>query len=129
LDRAGIVPAELEATAAALSGGNQQKLVVARAVGRSDRVAVFVFAQPTRGVDLGAARAIHAEIARAAQAGKAVLLVSADLPELRALSDRLLVLARGRVVAELPPDAPDAQVGEAMLGADAGAAETAGTTP
>jgi simple sugar transport system ATP-binding protein len=129
LDRAGIVPADLEATAAALSGGNQQKLVVARAVGRSDRVAVFVFAQPTRGVDLGAARAIHAEIARAAQAGKAVLLVSADLPELRALSDRLLVLARGRVVAELPPDAPDAQVGQAMLGGGPGADGAAGVTP
>jgi general nucleoside transport system ATP-binding protein len=96
---------------------------MARAVGRSDRVAVFVFAQPTRGVDLGAARAIHAEIAHAAELGKAVLLVSADLSELRLLSDRLLVLARGRVVADLPPDAPDAQVGEAMLGGRAEANE------
>jgi simple sugar transport system ATP-binding protein len=119
LHRGRIVPADLDGTAASLSGGNQQKLVIARAVGRCERVAVFVFAQPTRGVDLGAARAIHAEIARAADAGKAVLLVSADLPELRALSDRLLVLARGRIVAELPPDAPDAQIGEAMLGGDA----------
>jgi ABC-type uncharacterized transport system ATPase subunit len=119
LDRAHIVPADLGATAASLSGGNQQKLVIARAVGRSDRVAVFVFAQPTRGVDLGAARAIHAEIARAAEAGKAVLLVSADLPELRALCDRLLVLGRGRIVTELPPDAPDRQIGEAMLGVQA----------
>jgi len=116
LDRGGVVPPDLDALAAALSGGNQQKVVIARAVGRSDRVSVFVFAQPTRGVDLGAARAIHAEIARAADAGKAVLLVSADLAELRALCDRLLVLARGRVVAELPPDAPEAEVGEAMLG-------------
>jgi simple sugar transport system ATP-binding protein len=121
LDRGGVVPPDLDAIAGTLSGGNQQKIVVARAVGRSDRVAVFVFAQPTRGVDLGAARAIHAEIARAADAGKAVLLVSADLAELRVLSDRLLVLARGRVVADLPPDAPEAEVGEAMLG---GAHET-----
>jgi general nucleoside transport system ATP-binding protein len=129
LDRGHIIPADLDATAASLSGGNQQKLVIARAVGRSDRVSVFVFAQPTRGVDLGAARAIHAEIARAAEAGKAVLLVSADLAELRALSDRLLVLARGRIVAELPPDAPDRQIGEAMLGAIAAANEaTAGAS-
>jgi simple sugar transport system ATP-binding protein len=55
-------------------------------------------------------------MARAAETGKAVLLVSADLAELRALCDRILVLARGRVVAELPPDAPERVVGEAMLG-------------
>jgi len=116
LDRGGVVPPDLDALAVALSGGNQQKIVIARAVGRSDRVSVFVFAQPTRGVDLGAARAIHGEMARAAETGKAVLLVSADLAELRALCDRILVLARGRVVAELPPDAPERVVGEAMLG-------------
>ncbi len=116
LDRGGVVPPVLDALAGTLSGGNQQKIVVARAVGRSDRVSVFVFAQPTRGVDLGAARAIHAEIVAAAAAGKAVLLVSADLAELRVLCDRILVLARGRIVTELPPDAPEAEVGEAMLG-------------
>jgi simple sugar transport system ATP-binding protein len=117
LTRGGVVPADLDALAATLSGGNQQKVVIARAIARSERVSVFVFAQPTRGVDLGAARAIHVEIAGVADAGKAVLLVSADLAELRALCDRVLVLARGRVVAELPPDAPEAEVGEAMLGA------------
>jgi ABC-type uncharacterized transport system ATPase subunit len=116
LDRGHVDPPDLDSVTAVLSGGNQQKVVVARAIGRSARVAAFVFAQPTRGVDLGAARAIHGEILRAAEDGKAVLLVSADLAELRTLSDRLLVLARGRVVADLPPDAPDAQVGEAMLG-------------
>jgi simple sugar transport system ATP-binding protein len=116
LENGGVVPPDLDALAGALSGGNQQKIVIARAVARSARVSVFVFAQPTRGVDLGAARAIHAEIARAADAGKAVLLVSADLAELRSLCDRILVLARGRVVAELPPDASEAEVGEAMLG-------------
>jgi ABC-type uncharacterized transport system ATPase subunit len=93
---------------------------VARAVARAERGAkVLVLAQPTRGVDLGAARAIHAEIAAAADAGKAVLVVSADLGELRTLCDRILVMARGRIVAELPPDAPDARIGEAMLGGDA----------
>jgi simple sugar transport system ATP-binding protein len=117
LERARVVPPDLDAPVAALSGGNQQKVVVGRAVARA--VAVFVFAQPTRGVDLGAARAIHAEILRAAGEGKAVLIVSADLAELRALCDRLLVMARGRIVAELAPDAPDAVVGEAMLGSAA----------
>ncbi len=120
LERGGVVPPELDALAGTLSGGNQQKIVIARAVARSDRVSVFVFAQPTRGVDLVAARAIHGEIAGAAEAGKAVLLVSADLAELRALCDRILVLARGRIVAELPPDAPEAEVGEAMLGGAGG---------
>jgi general nucleoside transport system ATP-binding protein len=115
LDRAAVVPPDLDAPARALSGGNQQKVVVARAVARSDRVTALVFAQPTRGVDLGAARAIHDEILRAADAGKAVLVVSADLGELRALCDRVLVMARGRIVAELPPDASDARFGEAML--------------
>jgi len=113
-----VVPPDLDMAVSALSGGNQQKVVVARAVARSDRVSVFVFAQPTRGVDLGAARAIHAEIARAADAGKAVLVISADLAELRALCDRILVLARGRVVVDLPPDASEASLGEAMLGGD-----------
>jgi simple sugar transport system ATP-binding protein len=126
LDRGGVVPPDLDASAGSLSGGNQQKVVIARAVGRSDRVSVFVFAQPTRGVDLGAARAIHAEIARAADAGKAVLLVSADLAELRVLCDRLLVLLRGRVVAELPPDASETRVGEAMLGGARGTQTEAG---
>jgi simple sugar transport system ATP-binding protein len=124
LERARVVPPDLEAAVAGLSGGNQQKVVVARAVARE--VAVFVFAQPTRGVDLGAARAIHAEIVRAATAGKAVVIVSADLGELRTLCDRLLVIARGRIVAELAPDASDVQLGEAMLGGEGGALSTSG---
>jgi simple sugar transport system ATP-binding protein len=59
-------------------------------------------------------------MARAAAAGKAVLLVSADLAELRVLCDRILVVARGRIVAELPPDASEAEVGDAMLGGASG---------
>jgi simple sugar transport system ATP-binding protein len=83
---------------------------------------VFVFAQPTRGVDLGAARAIHAQIAALADAGKAVVVLSSDLGELRSLADRILVLARGRIAAEFSPDTPEARIGEAMLGAGATAA-------
>jgi simple sugar transport system ATP-binding protein len=119
LERGHVVPPELALPARALSGGNQQKLVVARAVARAASASVFVFAQPTRGVDLGAARAIHTQIAGLADQGKAVVVVSSDLGELRLLADRILVLARGRVVADLPPDAPDARIGDAMLGASA----------
>jgi simple sugar transport system ATP-binding protein len=116
LSRAHLAPESLSLPAAALSGGNQQRVVVARAVSRADRAAVLVLAQPTRGVDLRAARAIHAEIVRVAEEGKGILVVSADLAELRALCDRVLVIARGRIAAELPPDAPDASFGDAMLG-------------
>jgi simple sugar transport system ATP-binding protein len=116
LARAQLGPETLPLPAATLSGGNQQRVVVARAVSRADRASVLVLAQPTRGVDLRAARAIHAEIVRVAAEGKGILLVSADLAELRALCDRVLVIARGRIAAELPPDAPDASFGDAMLG-------------
>jgi simple sugar transport system ATP-binding protein len=119
LDRARVVPPDLGLHARALSGGNQQKVVVGRAVARAERTTVFVFTHPTRGVDLGAARLIHGEIARVAEAGKAVVVISSDLGELRAVADRILVIARGRFVAELPPDATDARIGEAMLGAAA----------
>ena len=101
----GVEPPAIDLPAAALSGGNQQKLVVARALARGDGARVLVFAQPTRGVDLAAARQIHARIARAADAGAAVLVVSADLDELRALCDRIVVMARGRVVFEAQRDA------------------------
>ena len=105
-----------------LSGGNRQKVVVARALGRLPQAPLLVLSQPTRGVDRGSAGAIHAEIAAAADAGHAVLVVSADLAELRAMCDRLLVMAKGRIVAEFAPDASDLVIGEAMLGASGAAA-------
>jgi ABC-type uncharacterized transport system ATPase subunit len=108
-------PRDLDTLARTLSGGNQQKLVVARAIARIGRARGLVAAHPTRGVDLAAARAIHAEIRAVAAAGAAVLVVSADLAELRALSDRLVVIARGRISAELPAGASDAEIGRAML--------------
>jgi general nucleoside transport system ATP-binding protein len=115
-------PPDLDAPARGLSGGNQQKLVVARAIARER--AALVVAHPTRGVDLAASRAIHGEILAAASRGAAVLVVSSDLHELRALCDRLLVLARGRISAELPAGASDAEIGRAMLAA--GGASTTG---
>jgi ABC-type uncharacterized transport system ATPase subunit len=112
-------PAEPTRLASELSGGNQQKLVVARALYRVRHAgdhAALVLAQPTRGVDIGAASAIHAAITEAAREGLAVLVVSADLAELRKLCHRLLVMHRGRVVAELPSDSSDEALGRAMLG-------------
>lgn len=82
-----------------LSGGNQQKVVLARWL-RSDSD-VFIFDEPTRGIDVGAKGEIHAIMRRLADAGKAVLMISSDLPEVLAMSDRVLVMRRGRVVAEL----------------------------
>ena len=76
---------------------------------------LLVLAQPTRGVDVGAARAIRQGIVEAAARGAGVVLVSADTAELRELSDRILVFFRGRAT-ELGPDASDEVLGRAMLG-------------
>jgi ABC-type sugar transport system ATPase subunit len=82
-----------------LSGGNQQKAVLARWLGREPEV--IVLNEPTRGVDVAAKAEIHALLGAAAERGKAMLLISSDLPELVALSDRVLVFHRGRIAAEL----------------------------
>jgi ABC-type uncharacterized transport system ATPase subunit len=122
----GIVPADPARRAAELSGGNQQKIVVARALdgflqgdAQSREGGAVVLAQPTRGVDVGAAAAIHAAIGRAASAGLGVLVVSADLGELRLICHRLLVMHKGRIVAEMDPSAPEETIGRAMLGVEA----------
>jgi simple sugar transport system ATP-binding protein len=111
-------PTDLDRTARTLSGGNQQKIVVARALARlgDKRARALVAAQPTRGVDLGAGGDIHTQLREAAASGVGVLILSADLAELRALCSRILVLARGRVVADLPPSTSDEELGRRMLG-------------
>jgi general nucleoside transport system ATP-binding protein len=96
--------------ARALSGGNQQKVVIAREMGRDFRV--LLAAQPTRGVDVGAIEFIHAQLRGARAAGKAILLVSADLGEILALADRVAVMYRGRFVVVMPR----AQASEEVLG-------------
>ena len=112
-----IRPPARRAPARTLSGGNQQKIVLARALARDP--SVLVIAHPTRGVDLLAARAIHEQILAARSRGMAILVIGADLAELRLLCDRILVMVRGRVVASLPPTADDATLGAAMLGGEA----------
>jgi simple sugar transport system ATP-binding protein len=98
--------------AATLSGGNQQKVVVARELARQPRVVVSE--NPTRGLDLRAAAAIHARLRAAAAAGAAVLVYSSDLDEVLALAGRVLVASRGTLI-EPPPGASRAQIGELMV--------------
>lgn len=124
LARFAVEPNDPGRLASELSGGNQQKVVLARAVdriaGASHGVrpgsAVLVCAQPTRGVDVGAAAAIHAALGQAAERGLGVVVLSADLGELRRIAHRIDVMHRGRVVATLPPTADDDTIGRAMLG-------------
>ncbi len=98
-----------------LSGGNQQKVVIAREVSRDP--SVLIAAQPTRGLDVGAIEFVHRRLVEQRDAGKAVLLVSLELEEILSLSDRILVLYEGKIVAEFPPDVTEEEVGIAMLGA------------
>jgi len=100
--------------AASLSGGNQQKVVVAREVGRNPRV--LVAAQPTRGLDVGAIEFIHRRIVQERDAGRAILLLSLELEEILSLSDRILVIYEGRIVGEYPPDTSEEELGIAMTG-------------
>ena len=87
--------------ASTLSGGNQQKVIVARELSRDIRLAVA--SQPTRGVDVGSIEYVHAKMVEERDAGTGVLLVSTELDEVMALSDRVLVMYRGRIVADLDP--------------------------
>jgi ABC-type uncharacterized transport system ATPase subunit len=104
--------------ARALSGGNQQKIVIAREMGGARDFRVLLAAQPTRGVDVGAIEFIHAQLRAARAAGKAVLLVSADLTEVLALSDRIAVMYGGRIVAVVPGATASAEIlGPHMTGA------------
>ncbi|MGA2763142.1 MAG: ABC transporter ATP-binding protein [Spirochaetia bacterium] len=99
----------------ALSGGNQQKAVVAREM--SARPRLLVASQPTRGVDIGATEFIHRQLVKARSEGKAVLLVSADLDELLALSDRIGIIFKGKIIKEIAhDDAVKEEVGLFMTG-------------
>ena len=103
-----------ETPAGSLSGGNQQKCVIARELAEDPQVTVA--AQPTRGLDVGAIEFVHRQLLEQRNAGRGALLVSLELEEIRSLSDRVLVIYEGRIVAELPPDATDEELGVAMLG-------------
>jgi ABC-type uncharacterized transport system ATPase subunit len=100
--------------ASALSGGNQQKVVIAREVERDPRV--LVAAQPTRGLDVGAIEFVHRRLVEERDEGRAVLLVSLELEEIMSLSDRILVIFGGEIVGEYGPDVTEEELGVAMTG-------------
>ncbi|MDI5967514.1 ABC transporter ATP-binding protein [Streptomyces sp. SL13] len=109
----------IDVTAASLSGGNQQKLIVGREMSHHPKL--LIAAHPTRGVDVGAQAQIWDQIREARREGLAVLLISADLDELIGLSDTLRVMYRGRLVADADPATitPE-ELGSAMTGASSG---------
>jgi ABC-type sugar transport system ATPase subunit len=104
VDRLKINALQRKARIVELSGGNQQKVVLAKALAQDP--SIVIFDEPTRGVDVGTIPDIHAEIRRLADEGKAVVVISSYLPEILAVSDRILVARTGRIVAEF--DAADA---------------------
>jgi simple sugar transport system ATP-binding protein len=101
-----------------LSGGNQQKIIVAREMATSPRV--LLAAQPTRGVDIGAIEFIHRRLVAERDGGAGILLVSAELDEIRSLSDRIAVMYEGRIVSTEPADASEERLGLLMTGGGAG---------
>ena len=109
--------------ASSLSGGNQQKAVLARELSRT--LTVLVASQPTRGVDVGAIEFLHKRIVAERDKGTAVLIISTELEEVEDLSDRTVVMFRGRVVGEVPPGTPREVIGLMMAGMDAEQARAA----
>jgi simple sugar transport system ATP-binding protein len=108
-------PANVRLKTANFSGGNQQKIVLAREMERNPDV--LVVGQPTRGVDIGAIEFIHNQIVKMRDAGKAILLVSVELDEIRSLSDRILVMFDGHIVGEADPAvATEGELGLMMAG-------------
>jgi ABC-type uncharacterized transport system ATPase subunit len=115
MEKFDIRPTNVRLKTANFSGGNQQKIVLAREMERDPMV--LVVGQPTRGVDIGAIEFIHNQIIKMRDAGKAILLVSVELDEIRALSDRILVMFDGRIVGEADPaTATEGELGLMMAG-------------
>jgi simple sugar transport system ATP-binding protein len=110
-----------EARTATLSGGNLQKALLAREIAREPKI--LLAAQPTRGIDVGATEFVHRQFLALRESGGAVLLISEDLEELFALSDRIAVMYRGRILADLPiAEATIERVGLLMAGVEEKAA-------
>ena len=120
IERFDVRPPNPDLAAKNFSGGNQQKIVVAREVERNPDL--LLIGQPTRGVDIGAIEFIHKRIVALRDAGKAVLLVSVELDEIMALSDRIAVMFDGRIMGErLPDEATTGDLGCLMAGVEPGA--------
>jgi simple sugar transport system ATP-binding protein len=118
IEKFDIRPTNERLRTANFSGGNQQKIVLAREMERNPDV--LIVGQPTRGVDIGAIEFIHNQIIKMRDAGKAILLVSVELDEIRSLSDRILVMFDGHIVGEADPvTATEGDLGLMMAGVTA----------
>ena len=124
MERFDVRPRDPDLKCGNLSGGNQQKLILAREIDR--RPKVLLVGQPTRGVDIGAIEFIHRQLIALRDAGCAILLVSVELDEVMSLSDRILVMFQGRIVGEVSGDeAEERTLGLMMANAHAQADEAA----
>ncbi len=112
----------MEQRVSALSGGNQQKVVIARWLATEPKV--LILDEPTRGIDVGAKAEVHALIARLAEEGVAILMISSELPEILGMSHRVLVMRGGRIVADIPREEATEEV---IMGAATGQALTLAT--
>jgi general nucleoside transport system ATP-binding protein len=102
------------ALAGSLSGGNQQKVCIAREIASDPQL--LIAHQPTRGLDVGAIEFVHRRLVAERDRGRGVLLVSLESEEVRSLADRILVIYEGQIVGEFPPDATEEELGFAMTG-------------
>jgi simple sugar transport system ATP-binding protein len=119
-----IRPADPAAAAGTLSGGNQQKVVLARELSRPLRL--LVVAQPTRGLDVGSMEFVHRRIVEERDKGAAVVLVSTELDEVLGLADRIGVMFHGRIAGEVPAGTSADEIGLLMAGQAAPAPAAAG---
>jgi simple sugar transport system ATP-binding protein len=109
---------DADTLASSLSGGNQQKVAVAREIAMDPRL--LIAHQPTRGLDVGAIEFVHERLLSERDEGRGILLVSLEFEEIRALADRILVIYEGRIVGEFPPDASEEELGVLMTGGRGG---------
>jgi general nucleoside transport system ATP-binding protein len=109
------------ALASSLSGGNQQKVAVAREI--ASNPSLLIAHQPTRGLDVGAIEFVHKRLIAERDSGRGILLVSLEFEEVRALADRILAIYEGEIVGEFPPDVSEEELGFAMTGGGAGKPE------
>lgn len=108
----------IDVAVSTLSGGNQQKVIVAREFDRD--VKLVIASQPTRGIDVGSIEYIHSRIVEERDNRSAVLIVSSELDEILALSDRILVMFDGKIAGEFDSSATPTEIGMAMLGSQGG---------
>ena len=106
--------ARLDSEIGLLSGGNQQKVIIARWLARDPKL--LIFAEPTRGIDVAAKAAIYAIMRDLAARGRGILMISSDLPELIGVSDRIVVMREGRIAGECPAGATEEEVMAVAVG-------------